>query len=308
MTSNPKHLLSISDLSKEEIYKLLYSAKKLKEKRMRKKNELLKNKSLAMIFEKPSTRTRVSFEVAMTDLGGHALYLSTQDLQLGRGETIGDTAQVLSRYVHGIVARVYSHNTLVELSKNATVPVINALSDLEHPCQLLSDLLTIQEFKKKDFKELQFAWIGDGNNVCNSAILACAITGMSIKVACPEGYEPNKDVVAKAKEIGGSIAITNDPIDAAHNADVLYTDVWVSMGDEAEKDSRLQYFKDFQINFDILSYAKSDAIVMHCLPAHYGEEITLEVMDKYREVILEQAENRLHAQKAILQLLLGVRY
>ncbi len=292
------HLISISDLKREEIYELLDLAARVKERRGS-YMDALKGMSLAMIFEKPSTRTRVSFEVAMTELGGHALYLNYADLQLGRSETICDTARVLSRYVHAIMARVYSHETVRELARCADIPVINALSDMEHPCQLLADLLTIRE-QKGDLKDLCIAWIGDGNNVCNSLILGSAITGMSLSVACPAGYEPDAEIVARANELGSGVLITNDPIEAASGADILYTDVWVSMGDEKEEERRLRDFYGFQINSDLLSYAQSDCIVLHCLPAHRGQEISAEVLDGEHSVVLDQAENRLHAQKALL--------
>lgn len=292
------HLISVSDLTREEIYELLDLAARMKERRGQ-YMDALKGMSLAMIFEKSSTRTRVSFEVAMTELGGHALYLNYADLQLGRSETICDTASVLSRYAHAITARVYSHETVCELARCADIPVINALSDMEHPCQLLADLLTIRE-RKGDLKDLRIAWIGDGNNVCNSLILGSAITGMNLSVACPAGYEPDAGIVARANELGSSVLITDDPIEAASGADVLYTDVWVSMGDEKEEEKRLRDFSGFQINSDLLSHAKSDCIVLHCLPAHRGQEISAEVLDGEHSVVLDQAENRLHAQKALL--------
>jgi ornithine carbamoyltransferase len=301
----PSHLLSLADLSYEELIDILDIASDLKEKRARGKISTgLMNKSLAMIFEKSSTRTRVSFEVAMTELGGHAIYLNSRDIQLGRGESVADTARVMSRYVHAIMARVYKHETLTELSKYSTVPVINGLSDLEHPCQVLADLLTIREYKGK-LKSLNFAWVGDGNNVCNSAILACALTGMKITVACPEGYEPNSEILNKARDIGGTVSVIRDPMKAAKNADILYTDVWVSMGDEEEYDQRLRDFKPYQINSKLLEQAKHDVMVLHCLPAHRGEEITAEVVDGPNSAVFDQAENRLHAQKALLRKLLS---
>lgn len=300
-----KHLISMADLSSEDIHQLLDSAQDLKEKRARGKvTELLKNKSLAMIFEKPSTRTRVSFEVAMSDLGGHGLYLNYKDIQLGRGEPISDTSEVLSRYVHGIAGRVNSHDTISEMAKCSTIPVINALSDLEHPCQILADLLTIQEYKNR-IKNLKFAWVGDGNNVCNSAILGCAVVGMDITVACPEGYEPDKNIVEQAKKMDGNVNITHNPAEAADNADILYTDVWISMGDEGEREKRLNDLGDYQINSQLVDLAKNDVIVMHCLPAHRGEEITEEVLNGPHSVIFDQAENRLHAQKALILKLMG---
>lgn len=301
----PSHLLSLADLSYEELIDILDIASDLKEKRARGKTSTgLKNKSLAMIFEKSSTRTRVSFEVAMTELGGHAIYLNSRDIQLGRGESVADTARVMARYVHAIMARVYKHETLTGLSKYATVPVINGLSDLEHPCQVLADLLTIREYKRK-LKGLNFSWVGDGNNVCNSAILACALTGMKITVACPEGYEPNSEILNKARDIGGTVSVIRDPMKAAKNADILYTDVWVSMGDEEEYEQRLRDFKPYQINSKLLEQAKHDVMVLHCLPAHRGEEITAEVVDGPNSAVFDQAENRLHAQKALLLKLLS---
>jgi len=295
-----KDVLSITDLSKEEIYELLESAADLKTKRKAgESTEYLKNKSLGMIFEKSSTRTRVSFEVAMSDFGGHALYLSTKDIQVGRGETIEDTARTLSGYLHGIMARVMSHETVKKLSQYSSIPVINALSDREHPCQILGDFMTIMEFKHR-LEGLKFAWIGDGNNVCNSALLGSAIMGMEFAIACPKGYEPKAEFLEKAKALGGKFTITDDPKVAAKEADVLYTDVWVSMGDEAEQEKRLKEFSSFQINTELLSCAKPDAIVMHCLPARRGLEITDEVMDGPNSVVFEEAENRLHAQKALI--------
>jgi ornithine carbamoyltransferase len=301
------NLLSISDLSFNEINELLDMADDLKVKRSKGKIvEMLKHKSLGMIFEKSSTRTRISFEVAMAELGGHALFLSYRDLQLGRGETVGDTAQVISRYVSCIMARVISHSTLEELAEYSTVPVINALSDMEHPCQLLADLQTIREYKGR-FKGLKFAWIGDGNNVCNSAILAAAITGMQMSVACPEGYEPDPDIIAKARGMGGSVEVVAAPEEAAADADVLYTDVWVSMGDEDEKEQRLHDLGPYQINDALVNFARDDCMVMHCLPAHRDEEITSEVLTGTHSAVLDQAENRLHAQKALLIKLLGLK-
>jgi ornithine carbamoyltransferase len=299
------HLLSIADLSYSDIINLLDTASDLKEKRKRgKTTDELKNKTLAMLFEKSSTRTRISFEVAMTELGGHAIYLNYKDVQLGRGESVADTARVMSRYVHAIMARVYKHETLTELSENGIIPVINGLSDLEHPCQLLADLLTIREYKGK-FKGLNFAWIGDCNNVCNSAMLACAITGMKMTVACPDSYEPNVQIVSKARELGGTVNFIRNPLKAAKNADILSTDVWVSMGDEEEYDQRLRDFKPYQINSKLLEQAKHDVMVLHCLPAHRGEEITGEVVDGPNSAVFDQAENRLHIQKALLLKLLS---
>lgn len=299
-----RHLLSISDLGHEDLLKLLDLAAELKKNRGQ-STYPLKNTSLAMIFEKPSTRTRISFEVAMAELGGHAMYLNAGDLQLGRSETVCDTAQVLSRYVHAITARVYRHETVCELAECARIPVINALSDLEHPCQLLADLLTIQE-QKGDFEGLRIAWIGDGNNVCNSLILASAITKMTLAVACPAGYEPDPGILSHASDLGCDVTVTHDPIEAATGANVLYTDVWVSMGDEKEAEKRLRDFDGFQIDEKLLGYANSDCIVLHCLPAHRGQEISGAVLDGAHSVVLDQAENRLHTEKALLMIVLGL--
>ncbi len=295
-----KHLISILDI-KDEIYETLNLADELKDKQKKGiAHELLKNKSLGMIFEKSSTRTRVSFEVGMTQLGGHALYLSPKELQMGRGETISDTAKVLSRFVDCIMYRAFDHKMMLELAENATVPVINGLDNLEHPCQIMADLFTIKE-KKNDFKGLKLAYVGDGNNVCNSLLLGAAIVGMNMSVGCPKGYEPNKEILEKAKNIAKSeIEILENPFDAVKNADVVYTDVWVSMGDESGKESRERIFLPYQVNQKLIKNAKNDCIIMHCLPAHRGKEITDEVVDSSHSVVFDQAENRLHAQKAIM--------
>jgi ornithine carbamoyltransferase len=299
------HFVSFADLSREEIEALLDRAEDLK--RMRREGivtDYLKNKSLAMIFEKSSTRTRVSFEVGMTDLGGHALYLDPTSMQLGRGETIEDTGRILSGYVHGIMIRAKMHHTVEQLARTSSVPVINGLSDREHPCQALADLMTIRE-SRGHFKGLKFAWVGDGNNVCNSLILASAMTGMEMVVACPRGYEPDAEIVKKAKAMGGNITVTDDVREAAKDADVLYTDVWVSMGEEAEREQRCRDLRDYQINMELVRLAKKDCLIMHCLPAHRGEEITDDVMRSPGSVIFEQAENRMHAQKALMMRLMG---
>jgi ornithine carbamoyltransferase len=259
-----------------------------------------------MIFEKSSTRTRVSFEVAMTQLGGHALFLSPKDLQLGRGETISDTAKVLSRMVDCIMYRAFSHDMMLELSNSATVPVISALDNLEHPCQTIADLMTIKEQKGK-FKGLKLAYIGDGNNVCNSLMLGSAMVGMDFVAACPKGYQPDAKLFKQAEKIakkkGCSIKVIEDPAEAASKADVLYTDVWVSMGMEGETKERERIFRPYQLNSGLLKKAKKDCIVLHCLPAHRGLEITDEVMDGPRSFVLDQAENRMHTEKAILLML-----
>lgn len=300
-----KHLLSIADLEKEELFEILKLAEKLKEERYKGVvTDYLKNKSLAMIFELPSTRTRVSFEVAMTDLGGHALYLGWDELQLGRGEPIKDTARVLSRYVHAVMMRVREHSTVEEFARYSAVPVINGLSNLEHPCQVIADLLTIYEYRG-DFKDVTLAWVGDGNNVCNSLILAAALTGMKIVISTPENYEPNPEIVKKAKEMGGKLQFLRDPKEAVKEADVIYTDVWTSMGQEAEREVRMVAFKPYQVSDELLKLSKDDVVVMHCMPAHRGEEITDEVIEGKHSIVFDQAENRLHAQKAILLKLLG---
>jgi ornithine carbamoyltransferase len=301
-----KHLLSISDLSTEEIISILELAEKLKDEREKGiLKEYLKNKNLAMIFELPSTRTRISFEIAMLELGGHALYLNWNDLQLGRGEPIKDTARVISRYVNAVMIRARKHSTIEEFAKYSSVPVINGLSDLEHPCQIIADLLTIKE-KKGKLSEIKIAWIGDGNNVCNSLILASAKLGMKMEIACPVGYEPNENIL-KIGMNAGKVKLTRNPKEAVLNADVIYTDVWTSMGQERERDKRLRDFQGYQVNMELLSIAK-DAIVMHCMPAHRGEEITDEVMESDRSVVFDQAENRLHTQKAILIYFLSGKY
>jgi ornithine carbamoyltransferase len=267
----------------------------------------LKNKSLAMIFEKPSTRTRISFEVGMAQLGGYALYLSPKDLQIGRGETIADTGKVLSRYVDAIMYRAFEHDMVVELARNATVPVINGLDNLEHPCQILADLLTIKEHKG-ELKGLSLTYVGDGNNVCNSLMLGCALLGIDMNVSCPDGYLPNdkifEDASQIAQETGAHLHLISNPVEAVRNVDIIYTDVWVSMGDEKEKKSRKKAFGPYQINSELVKHAKPDCVVMHCLPAHRGQEITDEVMDGEHSIVFDQAENRLHAQKALLVKLL----
>jgi ornithine carbamoyltransferase len=268
---------------------------------------LLYGKTLGMIFAKPSTRTRVSFEAAMTQLGGHAIYLGISDLQLGRGETIADTARTLSRYLDGIMARLFEHGDIVELARYSSVPVINGLTDLHHPCQTLADLLTIREHKGK-LRGLKLAWVGDGNNVCNSLLLGCSLVGMNISAACPRGYEPpaaiRKHARANASKSGSKVEIMVNPEQAVTGADIVYTDVWISMGQEAEREKRLRDFKGYQVNSKLLAKAKHDAIFMHCLPAHRGEEVTEEVIDGPCSVVFNQAENRLHAQKAVLVSLL----
>ena len=298
------NLISIRDLSPREVEAVLDRADELKAGRSDPSSRsILAGKSLAAIFEKPSTRTRVSLEVAMTDLGGHALYLSSKDLQLGRGETIADTARVLSRFVSGIAARVYDHNTIEELGRYAAVPVINALSNVEHPCQILADLMTMRE-RFGRLAGLKVAWVGDGNNVCNSTILAAAMMGMEMAVAAPPGYEPDRKILDQAESLGGRTVVVADPVEAVRGADVVSTDTWISMGDEAEAAKRVEAFRRYQVNSDLLRHASSEAIVLHCLPAHRGQEITDAVMDGPRSAILDQSENRLHSVKAVLERLM----
>lgn len=297
------NLISIADLSREDILRLIQSAEAFRARRGR-HGQPLEGKSLAMIFEKPSTRTRVSLEVAAWELGGHPLYLSANELQLGRGETIADTARVLSRYVHGITARVHSHGTVLQLAEHASVPVINALSDWEHPLQILADLQTIrQNFQALD--GLQIGWIGDGNNVCNSLILASAILRMEITVASPPGYGPKAEILEEARALGGSPRVVEEPEEAAGGANVLVTDTWVSMGDEAEEAERLRVFGRYQINSQLMDLAGEEAIALHCLPAHRGQEITDEVMDGSRSRVFDEAENRMHTSKAVMAWLMG---
>jgi len=297
-----KHLLSLADCSTAEILGVLALGAEVKANPFRHRNAL-EGKTLAMIFQKRSTRTRVSFEVGMSQLGGTALFLSGSDLQLGRGETIPDTARVLSRYVHGIMARVFAQADVVGLTAG-TVPVINGLSDTTHPCQGLADLMTLAEHKGR-LEGLTLAYVGDGNNVAHSLIHGCARTGVAIRVATPPGFEPDAAVVEAGRAVGGSVEVLEDPKAAVTGADAVYTDVWASMGEEAEHDRRVQIFADYQVNGALFSRAKPNAIFMHCLPAHRGEEVTDEVVDHPRSVVLDEAENRLHVQKALLLHLLG---
>jgi ornithine carbamoyltransferase len=303
-----KSLASLYDLMREEIEEILETSKLLKSQLLKgQEHPLLRGKTLAMIFEKPSTRTRVSFEVGMWQLGGYALYLSSSDLQLGRGETIDDTARVLSRYVDGIMARVFAHQTILDLISFSKVPVINGLSDYSHPCQGLADLFTILE-KKGRLLGLRLAYVGDGNNVAHSLIYGCSKVGMNITLGCPKGYEPHPQVVSRGKEEarknGCAVMVTNDPKEAVRGADIVYTDVWASMGKEKEREKRSKIFRPFQVNAKLIKIAKEDHIFMHCLPAHRGEEVTDEVADSENSVIFDQAENRLHTQKALLALIM----
>ena len=295
-----KDFLSITDLSAEEYEDILNLAARLKRQRYAGvPHPLLAGKTLAMIFEKASTRTRMSFDVGMYDLGGYALYLNAKETQLGRGETVADTARVMSRYVHGAIMRTYKHETITEFAKYASIPVINALSDKEHPCQIMADSLTLKE-KFGNLNGLKIAWIGDGNNVCNSLIMASVQTGMEIAVGTPKGYEPDPAAVKFAKENGGKVTIYDDPVRAVSDAHAIYTDTWISMGEEEIKESKLKDFVGYQLDTALLKKAADDALVLHCLPAHRGEEITDEVIDSMQSGVWDQAENRLHAQKAIL--------
>ena len=304
-------LLSIHELSADDVEEILTLAAELKVKQKEGiPHHLLQGKTLGMIFEKSSTRTRVSFEVGMYQLGGQALFLSSRDLQLGRGEPIKDTARVLSRYLDGIMIRTYGHDRIEELARYADIPVINALSDLLHPCQALTDLLTIREYKGKNLAGLKMAYVGDGNNMTHSLMYAAAKVGMHFAAATPEGYEPNAEVVANAKAdaaaTGATVKITRDPKEAVDGADVIVTDTWASMGQEAEHDARTAVFQPYQVNRELVA-ASGDArcIVMHCLPAYRGEEITEEVFEEFADVIFDEAENRLHVQKAVMALVMG---
>jgi ornithine carbamoyltransferase len=300
-----KDLLSVYDLDRHDVGIIFDNAAKLK--KFQKEGKMytpLKGKTLGMIFDKSSTRTRISFEVGMYQLGGVALFLSSRDTQLGRGESVADTARIMSRYLDGIMIRTYSQELVEEFAGYATIPVINGLTDREHPCQVLSDIFTIME-KKGSYSGLKIAYIGDGNNIANSWIYAAARLPLHLSIACPEGYEPDTHILEKGmKEAEMGISVHRNPVDAVRHADIVYTDVWTSMGQEAEQDERKRVFRDYQINKTLLAHAGKDAMVMHCLPAHRGEEITAEIMDGPQSVVIDQAENRLHVQKAIMEILL----
>ena len=301
-----KHLLKLSDLSPEEIIAILNLADQLKyEAKNGMEHHALKGKKLGMIFRKASTRTRVSFEAGMYDLGGTALFLSSRDLQVGRGEPIEDTARVLSRYIDGIMVRTFEQAEVERLAEYSDIPVINGLTDYAHPCQVLADLMTVREYKGV-IAGNKLCYIGDGNNMANSLIVGGIKTGMSVSAACPEGYEPGADIMKWAAD-SGDFVFTHDIREAAKDADVLYTDVWSSMGMENETETRKKAFAGYQINGEIMSLAAPEAMVMHCLPAHRGEEITAEVLEAHAAEIFDQAENRLHAQKAVMVILMGVR-
>jgi ornithine carbamoyltransferase len=299
-----RDFLCLSDYTKEEIYYLLDLAAKLKhEQKNGIPHPLLAGKTLGMIFEKSSTRTRVSFEVGMFQLGGSALFLSGRDLQIGRGEPIPDTARVLSRYLDGIMIRTFSHEMVQQLAEYANIPIINGLTDLQHPCQVMADFQTIREQKGK-LEGLKLAYIGDGNNMAHSLMIGAAKVGMHVAVAAPEGYLPDKGVTEQTRsfavESGSEVLVTTDPLEAAADADIIYTDVWASMGQEAEQQERIQKFAGFQVNTELAKVAKPDYLFFHCLPAHRGEEVSADVIDGPNSFVFDQAENRLHAQKAIL--------
>ena len=300
-----KHLLKMLDLSKEEILDILNLADQLKyENKNGIEHHILKGKTLGMIFQKSSTRTRVSFETGMYQLGGQALFLSNRDLQIGRGEPVQDTARVLSRYLDGIMIRTFEQKEVEDLAKYGSIPVINGLTDFCHPCQVLADLMTIREFKGR-FEGLKMCYIGDGNNMANSLIVGGLKVGMEVSIACPKDYQPAAEVLEFAKGYGDKFSMTDVPLEAAKDADVLFTDVWTSMGEEAETEKRKIAFKGYQINDDIMAVAKADAMVHHCLPAHREEEITEKVFEAHANEIFEEAENRLHAQKAVMVKVMG---
>ncbi len=296
-----KHLLTLEQLSPEELLDILNLADQLKfQKKNGIEHHILKGKTLGMIFQKSSTRTRVSFEVGMYELGGQALFLSSRDLQIGRGEPVEDTARVLSRYLDGIMIRTFAQKEVEDLAKYGSIPVINALTDYAHPCQVLADLMTIREFKGA-FAGLKCVYVGDGNNMANSIIVGCLKLGMKMACACPKGYEPDQRVLEFAKQYPGMFELTTDPKVAAKDADVFFTDVWASMGQEGESEQRRKVFEGiYQINSELLALANKDPMVLHCLPAHREEEITAEVFEAHAAEIFEEAENRLHAQKAVL--------
>ena len=309
MNATPRAFLADTDFTREEYEEILESAARIK-RRPEEYASALRGEILAMIFQKPSTRTRVSFEVAMLQMGGHALYLGARDLQLGRGETIADTARVLSRYVSAIMARVFDHADVETLAACASVPVINGLSDALHPCQALADLFTIKE-KRGRLAGLVLAYVGDGNNVCHSLMLAGTLMGLRVRVATPPGYEPQETWVRKASEsarrYGGELKLFTDPHEAVRGAAVVYTDVWASMGQEKEAETRKTVFRPYQVNRALMDAAGAEALFMHCLPAHRNDEVTDDVIDGPRSIVWDQAENRLHAQKALLYRLLTSR-
>ncbi|MGN0617716.1 MAG: ornithine carbamoyltransferase [Ruminiclostridium sp.] len=300
-----KHLLKMLDLSAEEITEILNLADQLKyELKNGIPHRRLEGKTLGMIFQKSSTRTRVSFETGMYQLGGYPLFLSSNDLQIGRGEPVQDTARVLSRYLDGIMIRTFEQKEVEDLAEYGSIPVINGLTDLAHPCQVLADLMTIREYKNK-LEGLNFCFIGDGNNMANSLSVGCLKMGMNVSLACPEGYYPSENVFELAKQYPGKFRIVNDPVEAAKNADVVYTDVWASMGQEGEAEKRKIAFKGYQVNDAVMAVTNPDCMVLHCLPAHREEEITNKVFEEHAKEIFDEAENRLHAQKAVMVMVMG---
>jgi ornithine carbamoyltransferase len=304
VTDRKRDLISIADLFRPQLEEIMALAQRLKaDRRAGWPHPLLAGKTLAMIFEKPSLRTRVTFEVGIGQLGGHAVYLAPQDIGLGTRETVADVAQNLARWVDIIMARTFAHATIVELAQHATVPVINALSDLLHPCQILADCLTLIE-QRGQLDGLKVTFVGDGNNVVNSWINAASKFPFHFALACPPGYEPDAEILKRARKNGAQVTMTSSVEEAVRDADAVYTDVWTSMGQEEEREKRLQAFKNYQVNAKVMSRARKNALVMHCLPAHRGEEITAEVLDSPQSVVLEQSENRLHIQKAIMVWLL----
>lgn len=295
-----KDFLSLSDWSLVDLEAIFDLTRELKQKQKQGiSHRLLEGKTLAMIFEKSSTRTRVSFEVGMVQLGGHALFLHSGATQMGRGEPIKDSARVMARYCDGIMIRTFSHSIVEEFAAHSSAPIINGLTDLNHPCQLMADLFTVSEHRP-NYRELVYCWIGDGNNMANSWINAASVFGFELRIATPKGYEPDAGVLARARQAGARILLTNDPLEAARGADILNTDVWASMGQEQEQQVRARAFTGFQINAALLKQAHPDALVMHCLPAHRDEEITDEVIEGAQSIIFDEAENRLHVQKAIM--------
>jgi ornithine carbamoyltransferase len=300
-----KHFLSIRDLAREDLPRLFVLMSELKARtKVRDRSTPLPGRTMALIFEKPSLRTRVTFEVAMIQLGGAAVYLAAQEIGMGKRESVPDVARNLSRWVDVVAARVFSHRTLEQLAAHASIPVINGLSDLEHPCQAMADFFTLWE-RGMDLAKLRLAWVGDGNNVCNSLLLVGSMVGATAAVATPPGYEPDAGVLEACRAMGGRVRLTTEAHEALEDADVVYTDTWISMGQEGDREQRLEAFQRYQLNDRLLGFAPDNAVVMHCLPAHRGEEITDAVLDGPRSLILEQAENRLHAQKAIILNLLG---
>jgi ornithine carbamoyltransferase len=297
-----KDFLTLLDITAEELQSVIERAFALKAGKNASSCPLI-GKSIGIYFEKASTRTRISFQTGIYELGANAIYINPNELQLGRGETVEDTARVLSRYLHGFVMRTFAHTKIKRFAENATIPVINGLTDLHHPCQALADLMTIKE-KKGRLKGIRVGYIGDGNNVANSLIEGSLLTGMNLVLACPRGYEPDARIAENARSQGAKINMVNDPVNALEGADVIYTDVWVSMGQETGAEKKKKVFKKYQLNKKLLSLARPDAIVMHCLPAHRGEEITDEVMDSSQSVVFDQAENRLHTQKALLEMII----